>query len=160
MKESNWKPNKIWIDKGSEFYNRSMESWLEENDIETYSTHNEGKSVVAEKLIRTLDIKICKCMISISKKMYIDKLDDIVNKDNNIYHRTIKIKPVDVNQVHKFSLVKKLMKKILTLKLMILLEYQNIKTFLQKIMFPIGLKMFLLLKKFKILCREHMLLVI
>ena len=137
-----------------------MESWLEENDIETYSTHNEGKSVVAEKLIRTLDIKICKCMISISKKMYIDKLDDIVNKDNNIYHRTIKIKPVDVNQVHKFSLVKKLMKKILTLKLMILLEYQNIKTFLQKIMFPIGLKMFLLLKKFKILCREHMLLVI
>ena len=92
--------------------------------------------------------------------MYIDKLDDIVNKDNNIYHRTIKIKPVDVNQVHKFSLVKKLMKKILTLKLMILLEYQNIKTFLQKIMFPIGLKMFLLLKKFKILCREHMLLVI
>ena len=137
-----------------------MESWLEENDIEMYSTHNEGKSVVAEKLIRTLDIKICKCMISISKKMYIDKLDDIVNKDNNIYHRTIKIKPVDVNQVHKFSLVKKLMKKILTLKLMILLEYQNIKTFLQKIMFPIGLKMFLLLKKFKILCREHMLLVI
>ena len=137
-----------------------MESWLEENDIEMYSTHNERKSVVAEKLIRTLDIKICKCMISISKKMYIDKLDDIVNKDNNIYHRTIKIKPVDVNQVHKFSLVKKLMKKILTLKLMILLEYQNIKTFLQKIMFPIGLKMFLLLKKFKILCREHMLLVI
>ena len=137
-----------------------MESWLEENDIEMYSTHNEGKSVVAEKLIRTLDIKICKCMISISKKMYIDKLDDIVNKDNNIYHRTIKIKPVDVNQVHKFSLVKKLMKKILTLKLMILLEYQNIKTFLQKIMFPIGLKMFLLLKKFKILCGGHMLLVI
>ena len=118
-----------------------MESWLEENDIEMYSTHNERKSVVAEKLIRTLDIKICKCMISISKKMYIDKLDDIVNKDNNIYHRTIKIKPVDVNQVHKFSLVKKLMKKILTLKLMILLEYQNIKTFLQKIVFQIGLKM-------------------
>ena len=118
-----------------------MESWLEENDIEMYSTHNERKSVVAEKLIRTLDIKICKCMISISKKMYVDKLDDIVNKDNNIYHRTIKIKPVDVNQVHKFSLVKKLMKKILTLKLMILLEYQNIKTFLQKIVLQIGLKM-------------------
>ena len=118
-----------------------MESWLKENDIEMYSTHNERKSVVAEKLIRTLDIKICKCMISISKEMYIDKLDDIVNKDNNIYHRTIKIKPVDVNQVHKFSLVKKLMKKILTLKLMILLEYQNIKTFLQKIVFQIGLKM-------------------
>ena len=137
-----------------------MESWLKENDIEMYSTHNERKSVVAEKLIKTLDIKICKCMISISKKMYIDKLDDIVNKDNNIYHRTIKIKPVDVNQVHKFSLVKKLMKKILTLKLMILLEYQNIKTFLQKIVFQIGLKMFLLLKKLKILCRGHMLLVI
>ena len=48
------KPNKIWIDKGSEFYNRSMRSWLEKNDIEMYSTHNEGKSVVTKRFIRTL----------------------------------------------------------------------------------------------------------
>ena len=51
--DSKRKPNKIWVDKGSEFYNRSMKSLLEKNDIEMYSTHNEGKSVVADKFIRT-----------------------------------------------------------------------------------------------------------
>ena len=54
LKESNRKPNKICVDKGSEFYNRSMKSWLEKNAIEMYSTDNEGKSVVAERFIRTL----------------------------------------------------------------------------------------------------------
>ena len=56
-----------------------------------YSTHNEGKSVVAKKFIRTLKNKIYKYVTSISKNMYIDKLDDIVDKYNNKYHRTIKI---------------------------------------------------------------------
>ena len=51
--DSKRKPNKIWVDKGSEFYNRLMKSLLEKNDIEMYSTHNEGKSVVADKFIRT-----------------------------------------------------------------------------------------------------------
>ena len=66
------------------------------NNIEIYSTHNEGKSVVAESFIRTFKNKICKYMTSKSKNVYIDKLDDIVNKYNNTYHRTIKMKPVDV----------------------------------------------------------------
>ena len=61
------KPNKIWVDKGSEFYNASFKKWLQDNDIVMYSTHNEGKSVVAERFIRTLKSKIYKCMISISK---------------------------------------------------------------------------------------------
>ena len=61
-----------------------------------YSTHNEGKSVIAERFVRTLMNKIYKYMTSISKNVYIDKLDDIVNKYNNTYHRTIKMKPVDV----------------------------------------------------------------
>ena len=65
------------------------------NDI-MYSTHNEGKSVIAERFIRTLKNKIYKHMTSISKNVYIDKLDDVVNKCNNTYHRTIKMKPVDV----------------------------------------------------------------
>ena len=73
-----------------------MKSWLEKNAIEMYSAHNEGKSVIAERFIRTLKIKICKYMTSISKNVYIDKLDDIVNKYNNTYHSTIKMKPVDV----------------------------------------------------------------
>ena len=57
-----------------------------------YSTHNEGKSVVAERFIRTLKNKIYKHITSISKNVYIDKLDDTVNKYNNTYHRTIKMK--------------------------------------------------------------------
>ena len=61
-----------------------------------YSIHNEGKSVVAERFIRTLKTKIYKYMTSVSKNVYIDKLDDIVNEYNNTYHRTIKMKPVDV----------------------------------------------------------------
>ena len=60
LKESNRKPSKIWLDKGSEFYNRSMKSWLEKNDIEIYSTHHEGKSVIAETFITTLKNKIYK----------------------------------------------------------------------------------------------------
>ena len=73
-----------------------MKSWLEENDIEMYSTYNEGKFVIAERLIRILKNKIYKYMTSVSKNVYTDKLDDIVNKYNNAYHSTIKMKPVDV----------------------------------------------------------------
>ena len=61
-----------------------------------YSIYNEGKSVVAERFIRTLKNKIYKYMTAISKNVYIDKLDDIVNEYNNTYHRAIKMKPVDV----------------------------------------------------------------
>ena len=61
-----------------------------------YSTHNEGKSVIAERFIRTTKNKIYKYMTSISKNVYIDKLDDTVRKYNNTYHRSIKMKPVDV----------------------------------------------------------------
>ena len=71
LDEYNRKPNKIWVDKGSKFYNSWMKPRLEKNAIEMYSTYNEAKSVVA------------------------DKLDYIVNKDNNTY-RTIKMKPVHV----------------------------------------------------------------
>ena len=73
-----------------------LKKWLKDNDIEMYSTHNEGKSVVAERFIRTLKTKIYKYMTSISKYVYIDKLDDIVNKYDNTCHSTVKKKPVDV----------------------------------------------------------------
>ena len=89
------KPNKIWVDKGSEFYNNSFKKWLKDN-IEMSSIHNEGKSVLAERFIRTLKNKIYKYMTAISKNDYINKLDDIVNEYNNTYHRRIKMKPVDV----------------------------------------------------------------
>ena len=74
LDDSNRKPNKIWVDKGSEFYNNSFKKWLKDNDIEMYSIHNEGKSVVAERFIRTLKTKIYKYMTSISKNVYINKL--------------------------------------------------------------------------------------
>ena len=57
-----------------------MKSWLQYNDIEMCSAHNEGKSVVAERFIRALNGYIYKYMISVSKNMYIDKLDDIVSE--------------------------------------------------------------------------------
>ena len=61
-----------------------------------YSIHDEGKSIVAERFIRTLNTKIYKNMTSMSKNVYIDTLDDIVGEYNNTYHRTIKMKPIDV----------------------------------------------------------------
>ena len=85
LKESNRKPNKIWVDKGSGFYNSSFKKWLKDNDIETYSIHNEGKSVVAERFIRTLKTKIYKHMTLVSKNVYIGKLDGIVNEYIIIY---------------------------------------------------------------------------
>ena len=76
LKGSNRKPKKIWVDKGSEYYDSSVKKWLKDNNIEMYSIHYEGKSVVSERFIRTLN--------------------DIVNECSNTYHRTIKMKPVDV----------------------------------------------------------------
>ena len=70
LKKSNRKPNKIWVVKGSEFYKNSFQNWLQDNDIVMYSTHNERKSVVAERFIRTLKNKIYKNMTSVSKNVY------------------------------------------------------------------------------------------
>ena len=59
VNESDRKPNKFWVDQGREFYNKLMQEWLD-NDILIYSTHNEGKSVTAERFIKTLKAKIHK----------------------------------------------------------------------------------------------------
>ena len=95
LKESDRRPNKIWVDKGSEFYNNPFKKWSKDNDIEMYSINNEEKSVVAERFIKILKNKIYKYMTSVSKNVYIDKLDDIVEEYNNTYHRTIEMKPID-----------------------------------------------------------------
>ena len=80
LNKSNCKPNKIWVDKGSKFYNRLVKSWVEKNAIYMFSTHNEEKYVSAERFIRTFKNKIYKYMTSISKNMCLNKLDNIVNK--------------------------------------------------------------------------------
>ena len=95
IKQSKRKPNKVWVDQGSEFYNNNFKKWLSDNII-MYSTYNEGKSVVAERFIRTLKNKLYKHMTATGKTRYYDVFDAIVNKYNNTKHSTIKMKPKDV----------------------------------------------------------------
>ena len=95
-----------------------MKSRLHEDDMEMYSTHNEGESDVSKNFIRTLNNKIYKKMISASKNVYIDKLDNIVNTYNNTYHSTITMKPVDVMSSTCIDLDKKIMRRILNLNFM------------------------------------------
>ena len=90
------KPNKIWVDQGSEFYNNSFKDFLKINNIEMYSTYNEGKSVVAERFIKTLGNKIYKYMTAISKNVYYDAIDNIANTYNNTVRGTIQMTPIDV----------------------------------------------------------------
>ena len=89
-------PNRIWVDQGGEFYNTLFRRFLKINNIEIYSAYNEGKSVVAERFIRTLKSKIFKHMTAVSENVYFEVLDGIVDKYNNTVHRSIKIKPIDL----------------------------------------------------------------
>ena len=100
IKQSNRKPNKIWVDQGSEFYNRVFKKWLSDNVI-MYSTFNEGKSVVAERFIRTLINKLYKHMTATGKNVYYDVLNDVFNEFNNTKHNIIKMKPKDVKNDNK-----------------------------------------------------------
>ena len=120
LDESNCKPNKMWVDKGNGIYNRSMKSFSQNNYIEMHLMLNNGKSFIPERFIRTLKNRIYEYMTSVLKNV----LDDIVNKYNT-FHSIIKMNPV--------TLVKKLMIKNLNFKLVILLEYQNVKVFLQRV---------------------------
>ena len=101
IKKSNRKPNKIWVDQGGDFYNNVFKKWLLDNDIIMYSTYNEGKSVVAERFIRTLKNNLYKHMTATGKNVYYDVLDDLVNKYNNTKHSTIKIKLIYVRDNNK-----------------------------------------------------------
>ena len=96
IKQSGRKPNKIWVDQGSEFYNHDFKKWLLSNDIIMYSTYNEGKSVVVERFIRTLKNKLYKHMTATNKNVYYNVLNDVVSEYNNTKHSTIKMKPKDV----------------------------------------------------------------
>ena len=110
IKQSNRKPNKIWVYQGEEFYN-VFKKWLSDNDIIMYSTYNEGKSVVAERFIRTLKNKLYKHMTATGKNIYY-VLDDVVNKYNNTKHSTIKMKPIYVGENNKECMLMNIMKKI------------------------------------------------
>ena len=108
-----------------------------------YLTHNEGKSVVAERFIRTLKNKIYKHVTAVSKNVYYDVLDDIVNEYDKTYHKTIGMKPIDV-MILLLNTMKNLIKKILNLRVATMSEYQSTKIFLLKDILLIGAKKSLL----------------
>ena len=114
-----------------------------------YSIYNEGKYVVAERFIRTLKNKIFKHMTATSKNVYIDVLNDIVNRYNNTVHWTNKIKPIDVTNDSYAECNEHFNKKVLN-KLMTMKESLSTKIFFLKALFQIGQKKFLLLIKLKI----------
>ena len=116
-----------------------MKSFLQGNDIERFLAYNKRKSAV--------DFSI--------KTVYTEKLDKIVNEYNTTYHRTIKLKPVNLTLSTYIGFIKKIIRKILNFKLMIMLEYQNIKIFLEK-----GSEEVFMIKKLKKFCIGHMLLVV
>ena len=147
IKQSNRKPNRIWVDQGREFYNHVLKTWLSNNDIIMYSTFNEGKSVVVERFIRTLKNKLDKHVTAINKNVYYDVLDDVVNKYNNTKHNTIKMKPRDVKDDNNRVYIDEYNKKILDLMEVIELEYLNLKIYLLKDILLIGVEKYLLLIK-------------
>ena len=128
--------------------------------VEMYLLHNEGKSAVVEKFIRTFKNKTCKCVTWVSRNVYIDKLDDIVNKCNNTYHTSIKMKPADVKSNTYISSSQEINDRDPKFKTGDTVRISKCKNILQKAMFQIGLKKFFWLKKLKALCRGHIFLVI
>ena len=143
LNSSKIKPNKIWVDQGSEFYNNSFKKWLKDNGISIYSTYNEGKSVVAERIITTLKNKVYMHMTAISKNVYFDVLDDIVDECHNTYHKIIKMKPIDVGDNSFAEYNEDSSEKDPKFKL----GFKNLKMYLLKDIQLTGANKFLLLKK-------------
>ena len=122
--------------------------------------HNEGKSVVAERFIRTLKSKIQKYMTSISKNVYINKLDDIVDEYNNTYHTTTKMKPIDVKDNTYINTDKDTNDNDPKFKVGDRVRISKYKNIFAKGYTPNWLKKYMLLKKLKILFRGLTLLMI
>ena len=128
-----------------------------------HSIHNEGKSVIAERFILTLKNNIYKYMTTISKNVYIDKSDDIVDEYNNTYHKTIKMKPVDIKDNAYIDFEKEVNDKDPKFKVGDYVRISKYKDIFAKNIFDtcqIGLKKFLLFVKSKIQFHGHMLLMI
>ena len=105
-----------------------------------YSLHNEGKSVIAERFIRTSKYNIYKNMTSVSRNVYIDKLDDIVNEYNNTYHSTIKMKPFDVKSNTYFDSSREINDKDSKFKIDDIVSISTLKVLLLKVTLQSGLK--------------------
>ena len=125
----------------SEFNNRSVKSWLQDSDTEMHSTRYEGKSVIAERFIRTVQNKIRKYMTSVLKNKYTNKLDNLVNQHNNTYHNTIQMKPAD-EKSNTYIEFKENIKEGPNFEVEKIFE-KKLKFFLQKVTLQICLKKFL-----------------
>ena len=137
VNESNHKPNKLWVDQGRIFYNKLMPEWLDNNDILKYSTHNEGKSVITERFIKTLKAKIYKKMTGNDSKLYLPYLNKLVDQYNNTFLHSITKKHINADYsalTVKFGR----MIKFLNLKLMTESESQSFRIFLVKVTLIIG----------------------
>ena len=160
LDDSKRKPNKTWVEKGSKFYNGSMKLWLQDNNIKIYLTDNEEKSVVAERRIWIIKNKIYKYMTSISKNIYIDKFDDIVNEYNNIYHGTIKMKPIDVKDNTYINISKELNDNDPKFKVGDHVRISKYKNILAEGYTPNWSEEVFVIKEIKIQFHRHMLLII
>ena len=123
-----------------------------------YSTHNEGKSAIAERFIRILRHKIYEYMILTSKNVYINKLDNIVNEYKNKYHSTNKMKPVDIKSSTYTDFDQKNKKEDVKFKVGDHVRIWKYKTLLQIIACQVGLKKFLWLQRLNKFFLEYMLL--
>ena len=141
---SHWKPNKLWVDQGREFYNKLIQERLDDNDISIYLTHKAGKSVIAKRFIKTLKGEIYQRMTAKDSKFYISYLNKLVDQYNNTYHHYTGKKPIDA---HYSALTEKLRRilKLLNLKSMIWWEVLSITTFVVKITMKIDQQKYLLL---------------
>ena len=106
VKTSKRKPNKLWVDNGSEFYNNVFQKWLVENEIKMYSTFNEGKAVVIERFNRTLKNKMYKYFTANNTYKYVDVLPDLINEYNNHKHSTIKMTPTEASMKYNEKVIK------------------------------------------------------
>ena len=101
VNESNRKPNKSWVNQAREFYNKLIQECLDINDILMYLTQNEGKSVIAERFIKTLKSKIYKKMTANDSKSYLPYLNKLVDQYNNTYYsinkHSINKKPINAD---------------------------------------------------------------
>ena len=108
-----------------------MQEWLDNSYILIYSTHNEGKSVIAERFIKTLKAKICKKMTANNSKSYLVYLNKLVDQCNNTYHHSINKKPIHADYSALAEKIRPILK-FLSLKLMIESELLSTRIFLVK----------------------------
>ena len=101
VRVSERKPKKLWVDEGKEFYNRILKTWLENNRIKMYSTHNEGEAVVAERFNRTLKSRMWRYFTLHSTNVYIDALSTLVDDYNESVHRSIGMSPAEASRPEK-----------------------------------------------------------